>query len=129
MSNQMNHVEKVRELMDGASTAVVVKAAKHFEALWRDNPDDVGVRRVYFGLDVLVSRLYPVKRPKWVEPPEEAWGSIEHPFWSSDPASLWEEAYEQLRRSRFPKDSIGLRVHVSQLQSLGLDVVEEVTAQ
>ena len=89
-------LDKVRELI-GNNPQHAVPAARKFEKLHRDNPDDRGYRLVFWELQRQVGKLYPITRPMEVDPPADAWGNEHHEFWTSDPWTRFDMAYARMR--------------------------------
>ncbi|WP_280185316.1 MULTISPECIES: hypothetical protein [Nocardia] len=87
----MDTMEKVIALIK-ANPAHLAEATADFEHRHRADPSDVGIRRVYFALLGEFNSRYPIEqfRPAEVEPPEEAWTDEAHPFWTTDPFTVWE---------------------------------------
>lgn len=70
MAQHLTAWQKANALMD--TTGVhLERAATDFEALYKDNPNDSGVRRIYFELSRRISAKYPIARPQPTEAPNE----------------------------------------------------------
>ncbi|MGF6881707.1 hypothetical protein ABH933_001218 [Nocardia sp. GP40] len=74
------------------------KATAEFEKLHRAKPRDAGIRRVYFALVSEFNARYPIEQfaPAEVEPPDAAFEDDAHPFWTTDPLTLWDKKYRAL---------------------------------
>ncbi|MFA4085262.1 hypothetical protein ONA92_26570 [Mycobacteroides salmoniphilum] len=118
--------QKATALMD-ANGVHLERAATDFEALYKDNPNDSGVRRIYFELSRRISAKYPVSRPQPTEPPNEDPDSNEFQAWYvNDPESRWECGYRAVVQEL---GSIQARIIVSRSQHGGADLVADIVAR
>ncbi len=115
----MDTMTQVRNLIKNNPEHAVTDGVK-FEQMHKANPDDSGIRRVYFELRRQVYALHPVAMPDEVDPPAEAWDDNSHPFWASDPFTVWEAAYMKLSHQY---GHINTRVIVSKYQADGKDLI------
>ncbi|MBB3752548.1 hypothetical protein FHT44_005060 [Mycolicibacterium sp. BK634] len=115
----MTALDTVRKLV-AANPRHAVTAAKQFEKLYREDPNHAGYRQIYWELQRQVDEQFPITRPVEIDPPDEAWDDESHPFWSTDPWTLFDMTFNRLR------DEMGwveARVHVSNLQRAGQDII------
>lgn len=118
--------QKATALID-ANDVHLERAATDFEALYKDNPNDSGVRRIYFDLSRRISEKYPVSRPQATEPPNEDPDSHEFQAWFvNDPESRWECGYQAVVKEL---GSIQARIIVSRCQQDGADLVADIVAR
>lgn len=115
----MSAIDDVRALI-AKNPQHAVKAARQFERLHRADPDNSGYRRVYWELQRQVDSQHPITRPVEVDPPTAAWDDEQHPFWTTDPWTVWDTAYGRMRQEL---GWVNARVTVSALQKQGQDII------
>lgn len=103
------------------------RAATDFEALYKANRDDSGVRRIYFELSRRISEKYPLARPQATEPPNDDPDSDEFKAWFvNDPECRWECGYRAITQDL---GQIQARIIVSRSQQNGADPVADIVAR
>lgn len=115
----MSTIEQVRKLIAGNPEHLITAALK-FEKMYLADIDDVGVRRVHFELQRALMDAYPLVRPAYVEPANEAWDDETHVFWTTDPATVWDMVYDRIA------DQVGrtqARLYVHKMQQAGKDLI------
>lgn len=118
--------QKATALMD-ATSVHLERAATDFEALYKANPNDSGVRRIYFELSRRISEKYPLIKPQATEPPNEDPDSAEFKTWfANDPECRWECGYRAVEQDL---GSIQARIIVSRSQKDGADMVADIVAR
>jgi hypothetical protein len=102
-------------------------AATDFEALYKSNINDSGVRRIYFELSRRISEKYPLSKPQATEPPNDDPDSDEFKAWFlNDPECRWECGYRQVVDEL---GSIQARIIVSRSQRDGADLVADIVSR
>ncbi|SKH86592.1 hypothetical protein [Mycobacteroides abscessus] len=118
--------QKVNALMDTIGVHLE-RAATDFEALYKSNINDSGVRRIYFELSRRISEKYPVSKPQATEPPNDDPDSEEFKEWLvNDPECRWECGYREVVQEL---GSIQARIIVSRNQQRGVDLVADIVAR
>lgn len=126
MTQHLTAGQKANALMD-ANGVHLERAATDFEALYKDNPNDSGVRRIYFELSRRISAKYPLTPPQPTEPPNEDPDSPEFQTWfHNDPESRWESGYRAVVQEL---GSIQAHIIVSRSQQNGADLVADIVAR
>lgn len=116
----MTAMDKIRKLID-AHPEHLLPSARTFEQLYRCNPDDSGYRRVYFELSRRVGERYPLKRPEWIDPPNDDYESPEFEQWATtDPCQRWSDTFDRITRER---GSVNGHMYVYELQQAGKDII------
>lgn len=118
--------QKVNALLD-ANGVHLERAATDFEALYKTNIHDSGVRRIYFELSRRISEKYPLSKPQATEPPNDDPDSDEFKVWLvNDPQCRWELGYRAVVDEL---GSIQARIIVSRNQQNGTDLVADIVAR
>lgn len=118
--------QKATALMD-ATGVHLERAATDFEALYKANPNDSGVRRIYFELSRRISEKYPLSKPQATEPPNDDPDSAEFKTWFvNDPECRWECGYREVVDEL---GSIQAHIIVSRSQRDGADLVADIVAR
>ncbi|MDM2402059.1 hypothetical protein PP613_23280 [Mycobacteroides abscessus] len=118
--------QKVNALVDTIGVHLE-RAATDFEALYKANPNDSGVRRIYFELSRRISEKYPVSKPQATDPPNDDPDSDDFKTWLvNDPECRWECGYRAITQDI---GQIQARIIVSRNQQKGVDLVADVVAR
>lgn len=116
--------QKVNALLD-ANGVHLERAATDFEALYKTNINDSGVRRIYFELSRHISEKYPLSKPQATEPPND--DPDEFKTWLvNDPQCRWELGYRAVVDEL---GSVQARIIVSRSQQSGTDLVADIVAR
>ena len=94
----------------------LITAANDFERRLRAAPNDRGIRIVYFELSREIRNRFPITRPTYVEPPATAWTDHAHPYWSTDPETVFAAEYDKLANTIGRINAI---ITVSEMQQRG----------
>ncbi|WP_331761071.1 hypothetical protein OG225_43270 (plasmid) [Nocardia sp. NBC_01377] len=95
--------------------AVLPDVVADFERRWRNDPRDVETRRIYFALRTILEQRFPIDqyRPDHVETPTEAEDDQDHPFWTTDPFTIWDSRYRALARQLGGDTAAHIHVHTN----------------